>query len=298
MMPKFDICIIGHVTRDIIRIRDVTRKNPGGTAYYTSLPLQRLGLNVAVITKLAAEDQTSLLNELKQNKVTIFCGESPETTIFENIYHEETRSDRVQKVRAIATSFSPRDIDPVSAPIFHLGPLTKKDIPLKLLEELSKRNVLISLDIQGFIRNIENEIVRESDWAEKQKGLVFVDILKANINEARILSGEYNAEQAASRLAEYGPREVIVTLGYKGSVIYSNKQFYRIPAFPPRKLVDPTGCGDTYIAGYLYQRLRSSDLEKIGRFAAKLATLKLETFGSLQLEGETLRTLTSDQDIL
>ncbi len=285
MMPKFDICIIGHVTRDIVRIMDEARKNPGGTAYYTSLPLQRLGLKVAVITKLATEDQTSLLNELKQNKVTIFCGESPETTIFENIYQEETRSDRVQKVRSIAKPFSPRDIDPVSAPIFHLGPLTKKDIPLKLLEELSKRNVLVSLDIQGFIRDIENEIVRESDWAEKQKGLVFVDILKANINEARILSGEYNVEQAASRLAEYGPREVIVTLGYKGSVIYSNKQFYRIPAYPPRKIVDPTGCGDTYIAGYLYQRLRSNDLNKIGRFAAKLATLKLETFGSLQLKG-------------
>ncbi|MFQ5819200.1 MAG: PfkB family carbohydrate kinase [Candidatus Heimdallarchaeota archaeon] len=298
MMPKFDICIIGHVTRDIIRIRDVTRKIPGGTAYYTSLPLQRLGLNVAVITKLAAEDKTSLLNELKQNGITIFCGESPETTIFENIYHEETRSDRVQKVRAIATSFSPRDIDQVSAPVFHLGPLTKEDIPLKLLEELSKRNVLISLDIQGFIRNIENEIVRESDWAGKQKGLVFVDILKANINEARILTGEDNAEQAASRLAEYGPREIIVTLGNKGSVIYSNKQIYRIPAFPPKKIVDPTGCGDTYIAGYLYQRLRSSDHDKIGRFAAKLATLKLETFGSLQLEGEALRTLTSDLDIL
>lgn len=298
MMPKFDICIIGHVTRDIIRIRNVERKNPGGTAYYTSLPLQRLGLNVAVITKLAVENQTSLLNELKQSGITIFCGESPETTSFENIYRDETRSDRVQKVQNIAESFSLRDIDPVSAPVFHLGPLTKEDIPLKLLEELSKRDVLISLDGQGFIRHIKNEMVREYDWEEKQKGLAFVDILKANINEARILSGEDNAEQAASQLAEYGPKEVIVTHGNKGSVIYSNKQIYRIPAFPPRKLVDPTGCGDTYVAGYLYQRLKSSDLDKIGRFAAKLATLKLETFGSLMLDDETLRTLTSNLEIL
>ncbi|MFX0196340.1 MAG: PfkB family carbohydrate kinase [Candidatus Hodarchaeota archaeon] len=297
-MPKFDICIIGHVTRDIIRIWDVERKNPGGTAYYTSLPLQSLGLKVAVITKLAIEDQTFLLNELKQSGITIFCGDSPETTSFENIYLDESRSDRVQKVQAIAKSFSPRDIDPVSAPIFHIGPLTKKDIPLKLLEELSKRDVLISLDVQGFIREIENETVKEHDWDEKQKGLAYVDILKANINEASILSGEDNAEQAASQLAEYGPKEVIVTLGNNGSVIYSNKQIYRIPAFPPRKLVDPTGCGDTYVAGYLYQRLKSSDLDKIGRFAAKMATLKLNMFGSLRLEDESFKTLTSNQEIL
>lgn len=297
-MPKFDICIIGHVTRDFIRIRDEIRKNPGGTAYYTSLPLQHLGLKVAVITKLAIEDEISLLNELKQSGVTVFCGESPETTSFENIYLDETKSDRVQKVQDIAESFSLQDIDLASAPIFHIGPLTKEDIPLKLLEELAKREVLISLDVQGFIRDIENETVREYDWDEKQKGLAFVDILKANINEARILSGEDNAEQAASRLAEYGPKEVIVTHGNKGSVIYSNKQIYRIPAFPPRKLVDPTGCGDTYVAGYLYQRLKSSDLDKIGRFAAKLATLKLETFGSLRLEDESFRTLTSNLEIL
>lgn len=293
-MPKFDICIIGHVTRDIIRIRAVEWKNPGGTAYYTSLPLQRLGLKVAVVTKVASADQTSLLNELKQCGITVFCGESPETTSFQNIYLDVARSDRVQKVKAKATPFSPRDADPVSAPIFHIGPLTKKDIPLKLLEMLSRRDVLISLDVQGFIRCIEKETVKEHDWDEKQKGLSYVDILKANINEARILSGEDNAEQAASQLAEYGPKEVIVTLGNKGSVIYSNKQIYRIPAFRPKRFVDPTGCGDTYVAGYLYQRLKSRDLDKVGRFAAKLATLKLEMSGSLRLEDKTFRALTSN----
>lgn len=294
MMQKFDICVIGHVTKDIIRVRDGETKHPGGAAYYTSMTLRRLGLKIAVITKVAAEDQDSLLEELKQRGIAIFCGPSAKTTSFENIYYGENLDCRVQKVTTIAASFSPRDIAPVSASIFHLGPLTKKEIPLELLEELSMRGTLVSLDVQGFLRDIEEETVKEFDWEEKQKGLAFVDILKANAHEARILSGEDDAARAASRLAEYGPKEVIVTLGSKGSVIFSNEKLYRIPAFPPRKLVDPTGCGDTHVAGYLYQRLRSCDFDKIGRFAAKLATLKLETFGPMEMEDEALRTLTSD----
>ena len=294
MKPKFDICIIGHITKDIIRVGDVEKKNPGGTAYYTSISLQRLGLKVATITKLAVEDQTPLLTELKQSGIVVFCGESAETTIFENIYFGEHLDRRVQKIQAIAASFSPRDIKPVSASIFHLGPLTKNEISLELLEELSKSGVIVSMDVQGFLREIEKEAVRGCDWTEKQKGLSFVNILKTNIHEAQILTGEADATRAASKLAEYGPKEVIVTLGSKGSVIFSNEKLYRIPAFPPQKLVDPTGCGDTYVAGYLYQRLRSCDFDKIGRFAAMLATLKLEIFGPLRMEAEALRTLTSD----
>jgi len=44
-------------------------------------------------------------------------------------------------------------------------------------------------------------------------------------------------------------------------------------------LEDPTGCGDTYMAGYLYQRLKGTDPERAGRFAAAMAALKLEGAG-------------------
>ena len=42
----FDVCVIGHITRDIIRVGRTTRATPGGTAYYTSMALRRLGLKV------------------------------------------------------------------------------------------------------------------------------------------------------------------------------------------------------------------------------------------------------------
>ncbi len=282
--PQFDICVIGHITKDINHIGRIIKKNPGGSAYYTSIPLKQLGLRVAVITKMAAKDHKYLLSGLKQIEISVFCGDSETTTLFENYYYGGKLDHRVQKVPQIAASFSIQDINYVTAPIFHLGPLTFNEIPLQLLEELSKRGVIISLDGQGYLRRIVNGVVSQNNWSDKRIGLAFVDILKVNAIEARILSGEHDLEKASLKLAEFGPTEVIITLGNKGSIIYINGKHYKIPAFPPKKLVDPTGCGDTYIAGYLFHRLRLSDYEVIGRLAAKLATLKLEASNPLNIE--------------
>ena len=74
-------------------------------------------------------------------------------------------------------------------------------------------------------------------------------------------------------------REVLITLGSNGSVIYADGRFYDIPAYPPSQLIDATGCGDTYCAGYLYARANGMDYAESGRFAAAMCTLKLEHTG-------------------
>jgi sugar/nucleoside kinase (ribokinase family) len=43
--------------------------------------------------------------------------------------------------------------------------------------------------------------------------------------------------------------------------------------------VDATGCGDTYMAGYLYCRAKGLNLQESGEFAAAMATLKIESSG-------------------
>ncbi len=72
---------------------------------------------------------------------------------------------------------------------------------------------------------------------------------------------------------------MIVSLGRGGSVVLSGGRLHRIAAVAPRRLVDATGCGDTYMAGYVSRRLKGDDAERAGRFAAALATLKLERSG-------------------
>ena len=72
---------------------------------------------------------------------------------------------------------------------------------------------------------------------------------------------------------------MIVTLGGGGSMIYADGKFYETPAYAPTKLVDATGCGDTYSAGYLYARAKGMGYAESGQFAAAMCTLKLEHTG-------------------
>jgi len=77
-----------------------------------------------------------------------------------------------------------------------------------------------------------------------------------------VLTGLSDPHEAARQLYEWGVKEVLVTLGSMGSLIFNGKDFYRIPAYKPKEVVDATGCGDTYTIGYLYQREREVTVEK------------------------------------
>ena len=73
---------------------------------------------------------------------------------------------------------------------------------------------------------------------------------------------------------------LIVTLGAKGSKIYSQGQCHDIPSAKPKDLLDPTGCGDAYRAGLLYGLMNSYDWEVTGRIASLLGAIKIEHHGT------------------
>ena len=81
------------------------------------------------------------------------------------------------------------------------------------------------------------------------------------------------------RQAEWGVKEVLITLGSLGSIIYAEGTFHKIPAYPPKDIVDATGCGDTYMAGYLYMRKRGASYQEAGCFAAAMCSVKLQSYG-------------------
>jgi len=270
-----DVCVIGHITKDIIRIGNIRKELTGGSAYYVSMALKSLGVKPFVITKLHKNDEY-LLEDLKRNDIPFLLKESESTTIFENIYEGDFR---IQRVMSIASPFTIEDLTDVTPKIFYVGSLTRSDIPVDILVFLKKRAPVV-LEVQGFLRKIYGNNVKIEDWEEKEV-LSYVDILHADELEAKILSGERDIKNAAKKLSQFGPKEVVITLGKKGSLIYAKGEFYSIPAVITN-VVDPTGCGDTYMAGYICKRLTSEDFNEIGNFASKVASLKLERFGPLR----------------
>lgn len=274
------VCVIGHVTRDIIVVKGrAPTTMPGGTAYYTAIALARLGVATTVITRVAAQDDDALLGGLRSTGVHVFCHSSVATTAYENVYPTDTLDIREQKVAAVAEPFSAGDVADIRADVVHVGTCTSKDLAPGLLSELARPDRILSVDVQGMLRNVAGRHVHLEDWPDKRTDFADIDILKADYEEARVLTGIEAPEHAAQRLAEFGPKEVIVTLGSQGSVVMDRSGICRIPPFPPSKAVDATGCGDTFMAGYIARRLAGDNTETAARFAAALATLKLEDSG-------------------
>jgi sugar/nucleoside kinase (ribokinase family) len=202
---------------------------------------------------------------------------SEHTVYFENIYLEN-QDQRTQRVLQTADAFTIEQLAGIQASVFHLGPLLADDIPVELISTLSGKG-MISLDVQGYLRKVRHEMVCAIDWVAKKDVLKHVDILKADENEMEIITGYADPRRSAKVLSDWGVKEVVITLGSRGSVIYKDHDFYDIPAYRPGTFVDATGCGDTYMAGYLYQRVRGAPIQDAGEFAAAMATLKIETSG-------------------
>ena len=273
-----DICCIGHITLDKIITPKQTIYMPGGTSYYFSHGISHLNdwKNYKLVTSLAPSEYSSV-DELTGKGLNVEIIPSKKTVYFENSYGIN-QNNRTQRVLAKADPFTVEKIQHIEAKIFHLGSLLSDDFSLDVIKYLSKKGIL-SVDAQGYLREVRGENVYPIDWCEKKEALKYVHILKVNEHEAKDLTGLYDYQAAALQLSEWGVKEVLLTLGSEGSIIYAENSFYYIPAYPPKEVVDATGCGDTYMLGYLYMRNKGVSYEEAGCFAAALSTVKLEKSG-------------------
>lgn len=73
---------------------------------------------------------------------------------------------------------------------------------------------------------------------------------------------------------------VVTTLGAKGSCIEKGKEKIKVGVAPIEKLVDPTGAGDAYIAGFLAGLTSDQSLRTCGQMGALLASFAVEQYGT------------------
>lgn len=273
----YDICCIGHLTLDKVITPNSTLNMAGGTSFYFSNAIHNMNARYILVTSLA-EKEKRFVENLQEKGVIVNASYGAKTVYFENIYSHNL-DHREQKVLQTGEVFNFEQIEKVEAAIFHLGSLLAGDISLELIKAVSKKGK-VSLDVQGYLRKVENQNVHAIDWKEKKEGLRYVDILKANEMEMKRLTGTSEVREGAKLLSDWGAKEVIITLGSRGSVIYMDHTFYNIPAYIPAREADTTGCGDTYMAGYLYRRIKQqAPIQDAGEFAAAMASLKIESHG-------------------
>ena len=257
----FDICSIGHITRDKIVTPGNTVYMAGGTSFYMTYGMSHLPRKVSyqLVTKVGEESKADL-DKIRSLGFDTVCYPSRRTVFFENIYGADS-NDRKQRVRSKADPFTLDDVKPLQAKVFHLGSLLADDFSPEVVEALADKGT-VSIDAQGYLREVVGEEVRPVEWKDMSRVLRATGILKLNESEMQTVVGSNDPYEVGKKLAACGVGEVVMTLGSYGSV-----------------LVDATGCGDTFSTGYLWCRAQGMGIEEAGKFAAAMCSLKLQHSG-------------------
>jgi len=106
-----------------------------------------------------------------------------------------------------------------------------------------------------------------------------IDLLFANESEILLLFGVDSFDKAAAAAADLD-LVAALTRGAQGSVVVAGSETIAVPAVPVEKVVDTTGAGDLYAAGFLYGFTHGEDLERCARLGAVAAGEVIGHFGA------------------
>jgi sugar/nucleoside kinase (ribokinase family) len=277
-MNNYDIVIFGNYTKDTIISTAGTRYVDGGGFNYGAHAAAALGLKVAAVTRLARDD-FHVVDALEKIGVDVFPKATESSTHMRLEYPTANVDERILTCAVTAGSYTIDQFNGLNARAFLINASVRDEVPLNVVEFLRNKNAYLVADAQGFIRIIdENKQLVHAPWPDKEKVLSLLDVLKADAVEAESLTGEKDIKKAAQILADYGPKEIVLT-HRDGILVYAEGKFYEA-TFLPDKLIGRSGRGDTCIASYMAKRLSSSPEEAI-IWSAAVTSLKMEAEGPL-----------------
>jgi sugar/nucleoside kinase (ribokinase family) len=203
-------------------------------------------------------------------------------------YPTDNVDERTLTVTATAGTFEPDQVADIEARAFVVSPSIRGEVGIDVLKNLRRPGVIVGLDVQGYVRILRPDGgLQHAPWPEIGETLALVDVLKTDAVEAKSLTGSDDHHEAATILAGFGPREVVLT-HRDGLVVLADGVFHEAP-FRPRELLGRSGRGDTCLGSYVTWRLHADPAQAM-LWAAAATSLKLEREGPLTATRPELET--------
>ncbi len=236
----------------------------GGTASYSSIMADHLGLDTAILTSVG--NDFKFLSQFSDRGIATEIVPAEKTTVFENIYEEDSRT---QYLHQRATPLSPHHLPEKwqEIPIIKFC-LIADEVDDTLLSQFP--NALVAATIQGWLRQWDDDgkvSSKEMNWDV----LTNVDIVFMSHEDIR--GFEYAVPIIAEK-ADY----LVMTKGHEPVIIYYNGIEVEFPCYPTDE-VDPTGAGDIFAASFLYQFYKTTDIKLAAAFAHASASCVVEKVG-------------------
>jgi sugar/nucleoside kinase (ribokinase family) len=208
-MRQVDVTMVGHFARDVIVVDGRAVPASGGAVYYGGIAARRMGLSVAVVTRLHPSDR-AYLDELVDAGIEVYAADAAETSGIENTYDSSDMERRVCRPLGFAGRIAQHYIPELASLVYMVVPIMAGEVDFELLHLLARRGP-VALDVQGFVRVREGDRLVFRPWDNAATGLAHVTYLKADRAEAALLTGESDLSRAARALAAMGPQEIVLT---------------------------------------------------------------------------------------
>jgi sugar/nucleoside kinase (ribokinase family) len=278
---KHDIVFIGHMCVDrIFPYGKGEHVAPGSAVLCGAMAAARVGGRTAVITRMHPADD-AYLQPLRDAGVDCCLIPAPVTT--EMVVTHPTPDVDVREMRQTKNAgfMQADELPPIDARFVHLAGITDREFDLPFMRELKRRGHSVSVDLQSFVRQVNEQtrVISFADVPAKREIVALMDRVKLDVVEAELLTGTRDLAKAAAIVASWGCKEVVITRADGVQARVDGKDYYE--AFTNRSIVGRTGRGDTTFAGYMVRRLEHGPAEAL-KFAAALVSIKMETPGPFQ----------------
>ena len=107
------------------------------------------------------------------------------------------------------------------------------------------------------------------------------DVFFVNHEEAEQITGLSSVKESAKKFLEMGPRAVVIKMGAEGSYLAYEDSSIHVPVYPIKKLIDPTGAGDSFAGGFISYLATNDNPNFINAVVAgtAMASFCVEGFG-------------------
>jgi ribokinase len=290
-MKRFDVVGFGALNVDkLFRVNKIAgaeeegfimdcEETCGGSAANTTVGLARLGCKVGFIGKVADDREGKMLIEDfrkegvdtdgiihakngRSGTVMGFVDKKGERALYVDPgVNDSITFDEINKEYASQTKF------------LHLTSFVgeKSFQTQKKLVEATPKNVKLSLD--------PGELYARKGLATLESLVKRALVLMPNRSELELLTQKTDYRKGAEFLLEKGVRIVAVKLGNKGCYVTDEKESHLIEAFKV-KVVDTTGAGDAFCAGFLYGLINDKRLYECGRLGNFVASRCIMRMGA------------------
>jgi sugar/nucleoside kinase (ribokinase family) len=271
----YDVGCIGNYTKDTIISPAGTMYVDGGGMNYAAHAAARLGLKVAVVTRLAKEDDR-VVEKFAQAGIDCFPTYTPQSTLMCLEYPTTNPDIRNLSVNGLAGAITVSEVENLEMKSAVIGSSLRGEVGLDVIQALKEKKVFLAADMQGFVRILQGKNLVYAPWEEMKATLPYLDVLKSDAVEAEFLTGETDIFKAARIYAGMGAKEIVLT-HKDGLLIYADGKCYEM-GFYPAQMNGRSGRGDTCVGSYVAMRL-SMPAREAGIWAAAVTSLKMEKLG-------------------